>query len=123
MWGNELACYPTNTDVSSYMLPAARMFGWVANTVLLTHWGKVDRKQNRRLIDNVVDTINIWLNGLIPDTILSGYVETISAENPQTDVIAGITKYHIHLAPCSPNREMDFILEYDAEAAGAALSL
>lgn len=123
LWGNELACYPAETDPSEYMLPVSRMFGWVGNTVLLTHWKKVDRKQNRRLIDNVVDTTNIWLNGLTPDTLLAGRVETISAENPQTDVIAGKTTYHIFLAPCSPNREMDFILEYDADGAAAALSL
>lgn len=123
LWGNELACFPANNDVSEYMLTDMRMFGWVGNTTLLTHWKKVDRKQNRRLIDNVVDTTNIWLNGLTPDTILAGRIETISAENPQADVIAGITKYHINLAPCSPNREMDFILEYDADGAAAALSL
>lgn len=36
------------------------MFGYVAQTVTLTFWGKLDSKMTRRLIDCIIDTVNIW---------------------------------------------------------------
>ena len=33
-WGNETACYPSNTDVTDYFYCVSRMFGWVANTTI-----------------------------------------------------------------------------------------
>ena len=42
------------------------MFDWVGNTLIRTFWSKLDRPMNRRLIDNILDTGNIWLNGRAP---------------------------------------------------------
>ena len=30
------------------------------------------------------------------------------------DLLAGIARFHVYVTPPSPNREIDFILEYDA---------
>ena len=50
LWGNETACYPADTDVKNYFTCVSRMFGWVANSLILTYWSKVDKKMTRRLI-------------------------------------------------------------------------
>ena len=114
-WGNESACYPANTDVTDYFYCVSRMFGWVANSVILSVWSKVDRNLNRRLIESVVDSLNIWLNGLMADgKILGGRIEFLEAENTETDLMAGKAKFHIYLTPPSPAKELDFVVEYDA---------
>lgn len=113
-WGNETACYPANTDVTDYFYCVSRMFSWVANSVILSAWGKVDRKLNKRLIESVVDSLNIWLNGLMADeVILGGRIEFLEEENTETDLMAGKAKFHIYLTPPSPAKELDFVLEYD----------
>lgn len=113
-WGNESACYPANTDVTDYFYCVSRMFGWVANTVILSVWSKVDRKLNKRLIESVVQSLNLWLNGLMAEeVILGGRIEFLEEENTETDLMAGIAHFHIYLTPPSPAKELDFVLEYD----------
>lgn len=113
-WGNESACYPSNTDVTDYFYNVSRMFQWVGNSVILSVWSKVDRNLRPRLIESITQSLNIWLNGLASEErILGGRIEFLEAENPVTDLMAGIAHFHIYLTPCSPAKELDFVLEYD----------
>lgn len=122
-WGNYTACYPTNTDVKDFMISVSRTFDWVANTLITTFWGYLDTPMTRRLIDTILDTCNIWLNGLKgADIILGGRCEMIESENPVTNLMQGIVKLHIYLTPPSPAQEIDFTLEYDASYLTAALT-
>lgn len=121
-WGNYTACYPSNTDVKDYFIPVSRMFDWVGNTVIRTFWSKLDKPMNRRLIDNVLDTCNIWLNGLVGmGYLLGARTEMVEAENPLTDLMAGIIRIHIFMTPPSPAQEINFVLEYDASYVTSAL--
>ncbi len=120
---NYTACYPANTDVKDYFIPVSRMFDWVANTVIRTFWHKLDKPMMPRLIDNVLDTCNIWLNGLVGSGYLLGArAEIISDENPTTDLMAGIIRVHIYMTPPSPMQQCDFTLEYDANYVAAAFA-
>lgn len=121
-WGNYTGCYPANTDVKDYMIPISRMFGWVGNTLIKTFWSKLDQPMTRRLIDNILDTANIWLNGLVGQNyLLGGRVEMNEDENPLSNLMAGYIKLHVYLTPPGPAQEIDFVLEYDASYATAAL--
>lgn len=123
LWGNQTACYPADTDVKNYFIPVSRMFGWVANTLILTYWSKVDKKMTRRLIDSIVDSVNIWLNGLVAEEqLLGGRVEFKDDENSTAALMAGKAVFHIYMTPPSPAQELDFVLEYDAEYVSAALA-
>lgn len=113
-WGNRTAIYPASTDVKDAFIPVRRMFSWVGNTLVQTFWQRVDAPLNRRQIDTIVDSANIWLNGLAArQFILGGRVEFLAEENPTTDLMDGIARFHVYITPPSPNREIDFILEYD----------
>lgn len=123
LWGNETACYPANTDVKDYFLCVSRMFGWVANSLILTYWNKVDSKFTRRFVDTVVDSVNIWLNGLISEEkLLGGRIEFLHEENPVTSLASGKAVFHIFLTPPSPAKEIEFVLEYDPSYVTAALT-
>lgn len=115
-WGNRTAKYPGGTDVKDTFIPIRRMFSWIGNTLIQTYWQKVDAPLNRRQIDTIVDSANMWLNGLTArEYILGGRVEFLETENPTTDLMDGIARFHVYITPPSPNREIDFILEYDPQ--------
>lgn len=113
-WGNRTGTYPGVTDVKDAFLPIRRMFNWIGNTLVLTWWQKLDAPVTRRLVETVLDSNNIWLNGLSArEIILGGRVTFDETENPVTDTMDGIIKFHVYVTPPSPAREIDFILEYD----------
>lgn len=120
--GNYTACYPANTDVKDQFIPISRMFDWVGNTTIRTFWSKLDRPMNRRLIDNILDTSNIWLNGQVAaEHLLGARAEMLEEENNLLDLMAGIIHIHIYITPPSPMQECDFTLEYDVNYVQAAL--
>lgn len=121
-WGNMTACYPSNTDTKDFFIPVGRMFAWVASTLILTYWGKVDKPMTRRLIDNIIDSTNIWLNGLqAEEKILGGRVEFREDENTDVALMAGQMTFHVYLTPPSPAQEIRFKMEYDVAYLKAAL--
>lgn len=114
LWGNRTGAYPGSTDVKDTFIPVRRMFNWVANTIILTFWQKVDDPTNKRLIDTVVDSLNIWLNGLTArGPLLGGRIEFQQDENPTTDLLNGIVRFHVYFAPPTPAEDMEFVLEFD----------
>jgi len=122
LWGNYTGCYPASTDVKDYFIPIRRMFNWVTCTLIRTFWDRVDMPMNRRLIDSIVDSANIWMNGLAGSGyILGGRVEYNAEENPDSVLMAGQIKLHVYITPPSPMQELDFVLEYDASYVEAAL--
>lgn len=113
-WGNYTACYPVNTDVKDYFIPISRMFKWVDNTLVKTFWIKVDNPSNRRLVESILDSANIWMNGLAgKEFVYGGRFELLENENPIQDTMAGRFKVHNFFASPPPAQEIDFVSEYD----------
>ena len=123
LWGSYTATYGISTDVKDYMLPVSRMFGWVGSTLIRTFWSKLDRPMTKLLIGSIVDSANIWFNGLVSEgKLLGGRVEYIESENTLTDLMAGIVNLHVYMTPPSPAQEIDFVLEYDVAYVTSALA-
>lgn len=113
-WGNFTSEFPSNTDVKDYFLPIRRMFNWIANELILTFWSKIDDPLNKRLIQSVIDSAQIWLNGLTArGALLGGRVELLDTDNTTTDLMAGIINFRLYITPPSPAQEIVFIQEYD----------
>ncbi|MDU5945829.1 MAG: phage tail sheath family protein [Paenibacillus macerans] len=113
-WGNYTGAYPAVTDPKDCFIPIRRMFNWVGNSLVLTYWQKVDDPMNKRLTQTVVDSINIWLNGLTSSgNLLGGRVEFRAEDNPTTSLMAGIIRFKIFLTPPGPAQELVMDLEYD----------
>lgn len=114
LWGNRTAAYPANTDPKDSFLAIRRMFDWHGNTFLLTYWQKVDKPVNRVLIETLIDSENIRLNGLTSrGFLLGGRMEFRAAENPTTDLMNGVIRFHTYLTPPTPAEEIEDVLEYD----------
>lgn len=115
-WGNRSTAYPSNTDVKDTFITNRRMFNWVGNTLITTFWSKIDDPTNKRLIETVVDSANIWLNGLTAKgALLGGRVEYREDENTTTDVMDGKIRFHVYITPPAPARDIEFIQEYDPD--------
>lgn len=115
-WGEYCACAPGSSDPKDMYCNTARMVNYVANTCVLTFWSKLDRKLTPRFAASITDTVNIWLNGLVNQGhLLGARCELIAAENPTTDLMAGIIRPHIFMAVPGPAQQIDFIVEIDTE--------
>jgi phage tail sheath protein FI len=113
-WGNRTGAYPVITDPKDAFIPIRRMFDWIGNEFILTLWQKLDKPMTKRLIRTVVNSYNVRLNGLAArECILGGRIEFLEAENPITDLMDGILRFHLSLTPPSPAEQIVAILEYD----------
>lgn len=114
LWGSRTSAYPGSSDIKDTFIPVRRMFNWIANTLVLTHWQKVDDPTNRRLVETLVDSANIWFNGLAAqEMILGGRVAFLESENPVTDLLNGVFRLHYYVAPPPPAEDIEEVIEYD----------
>jgi phage tail sheath protein FI len=112
-WGNRTACYPGVTDVKDMFIPVRRTFDYVGNTIVLTIWQKVDEPGNRRLIDAVVNSLQLWLDGLTnQEALLGARIEFRHDENPTTEILNGHYVFHVYIAVPTPAEWLDFRIEY-----------
>ncbi len=115
-WGNRTAAYPANTDVKDCFIPVRRMFDWIGNEFILTFWQKVDAPMTPRLIRTIINSYNVRLNGLSArEFILGGRIEFMSTENPTTDLLNGILRFHIYMTPPPPAEQIWGIFEFDPD--------
>jgi hypothetical protein len=119
LWGNRTSCFPGITDIKDSFIPCRRMANFIENNLIVNTWQKVDNPMNKRLIESVTDTTNIWLNGYVGrDMLLGARVGFLPQENPETDLSNGIIRIHIwYLAP-PPAETIEFILEVDTSYFG-----
>jgi len=115
-WGNRTGAFPGNTDPKDAFIPIRRMFIWVGNTIVLTYWRKVSFPLIPRVIETIIDSINIWLNGLASrQFILGGRAEFLRDDNPLTSLLDGSAVFRLRISPPPPLEDAEFILQYDPE--------
>jgi len=115
-WGGRMSCYPGNTDPKDCQEPIRRMFNWYQNTFILTYFQKVDAPMTRRLIQTILRSENIRLEGYTSrEIILGGRIAFEEKENPIIDLIDGIIRFHLYFTPPPAAREIDCAFEFDTE--------
>ncbi|MBQ7478242.1 MAG: phage tail sheath family protein [Selenomonadaceae bacterium] len=123
VWGNRTSDYPSNTDVKDNFINERRMFNWIGNTLVTSFWSRIDDPTNKRLIESIVNSANIWFNGLTAaGAILGGRVEFLEEENQKTALMDGIIKFHVYATPCVPARDIEFVMEFDPDYFAALFS-
>lgn len=115
-WGVQTTAYPSNSDVKDNQIINRRMFNWVANTLVTTFWSKIDDPTNKGLIRTVVDSANIWLNGLVNrGALLGAEVAFRKEDNPDTELMNGKLRFHVGMTPPAAARKIEFDQEYMPE--------
>lgn len=115
-WGHRTSCYPGNTDPKDTFISVRRVFIYEQNQFILTYWQKVDKPGNRKLIENIVDSKNIDLNGKTArGFILGGRIVFLEEENALTELIDGTYSFHLYITPPTPAREIKGLFEFDPD--------
>ena len=116
-WGNNTAAYPDSTDPKDRWIACRRMFSWWGNTIIQTYFSRVDNPMNTRLIENIVDSENIRGNSFVARGYVAGAsVEFRDTDNPDADLLNGIVRFKVNLAPYVPAEDIEFVLEFDTNA-------
>lgn len=114
LWGPRTSCYPGNTDAKDAFISVRRVFIHEQKLFILTYWQKVDKPGNRKLIENIVDSKNIDLNGKTArGFLLGGRIEFMKEENPVTNLLNGAYTFHLYLTPPTPATEIKGLFELD----------
>lgn len=116
LWGNRTAAYPDNTAPQDSIIPVREMFNWVQNSLIVRYWSRIDDPMNRRLIEAIVDEANIWLNGLVGNSLIGASVVFERTDNPVEDLANGKIIFRVKITPPSSAQEIVFLVEYDAVA-------
>lgn len=113
-WGNKTACYPGNKDVKDFWISVRRFFVWYKNRFVLTHFNQVDAPMTPRLIERILSTERIFLNGLERmEAILGGDILFVPEDNPPTDLMAGILTFHAPITPPPAAERIVCKMQYD----------
>ncbi|HEY3376581.1 MAG TPA: hypothetical protein VGL77_03720, partial [Armatimonadota bacterium] len=101
LWGNYTAAYPGSTDALFVWRNYRRMFNWLENTYRLTMMQKVDQPGNLRQIESIVNSEQIYLNGLSAQGCLVGkpLVEFRREDNPTTSLLNGRYRFRTSATP------------------------
>lgn len=121
-WGNNTGCYPENTDLKDYRIACRRMFSFVANYFILQYQQRLDASMNRRTVDDIVNSFNIWGNSLVSQGMCAGLrMEYDEGENKEEDLLNGHIKVNIFLAPYTPLEYIQASEEFDITTLQAAI--
>ena len=114
LFGNYSSAYPSTTDSKDTFLCVRRMLQHIGNTIILTFWSFVDQPLNRRLIETVETSVQLYLNGLSASgALLSGTIQFAEEDNPLTELIAGNIKFHLSCGFVVPSQCIEFDIEFD----------
>lgn len=122
-YGNNTGCYPENTDPKDRWIGCRRMFDYVANYFVTEYRKRLDGNQNRRLVDDIINSFNIWGNSLVAAGMCAGLrAEYRSEENSHDDILAGRLKLRIYFAPYTPAEYINTVMEFDVSALEAEMA-
>lgn len=115
-WGGRMACYPSNTDPKDCQDAIRRFFNWYEAQFILTYFSKIDQPLTRRLIQTFLKSEQIKLDGYTArEIILGGSISFADTENPLTDLIDGVIRFHLRITPPPATREVEGIFEFDPD--------
>ncbi len=113
-WGNRTGCYPSNTDPKDAFIPIRRFMNWYQNTFILTYFSQVDGPITKRFIQRILKSEQIRLDGFTSRGLINGgRISYLSGENPLTDIMDGLLRFHLWLSPPPPARSIEGIFEFD----------
>ncbi len=123
MWGNNTACYPDNDQQKDRWIVCRRMFSFVRNYFINTYKKRLDDLTNLRVIDDIVNSFNIFGNSLKSTGGCAGLrMEYLDSDNSKEQLLAGHLIVRIYFAPYSPVEYILAIQKFDIDAINAELT-
>lgn len=123
LWGNYSAAYPDSYDPKDKFWCIRRFFSWHANNFITTYFDNVDDPTNKKLIDSIVDSENIVMNGYVAAGACAGATIAVSEKNTADTLMEGKLYFEQKITPFPPAQEIVDTLSFDPDALTEALSL
>ena len=115
-WGGRMACYPSNTDPKDCQDAIRRFFNWYQATFILTYFTKVDSPMTKRLIQTILKSEQVRLDGYTSrEVILGGTISFNEDMNPTTDLMDGIMRFSLRFTPPPAARDIETTFEFDVD--------
>ncbi|HYE80875.1 MAG TPA: phage tail sheath protein [Clostridia bacterium] len=118
LWGPHMANYTYAAE--SGIKPedlfdcTVRMQGYLKNTFQENYLVNVDQPFNRRQIDQILDSAQLWLNSLIADrALLYGSISFNTQSNPADQLAAGNFVFDVNYTSVPPGKSITFEIQYD----------
>ena len=118
LWGPHMANYTyaaeANIKPEDMFDCTIRMQGYLKNTFQANYLVNVDQPFNRRQIDQILDSAQIWLNSLIADgALLLGNIGFEALSNPGSQIAAGNFVFNVGYTSVPPGKSVTFDIQYD----------
>jgi len=114
IWGNETCAYPSSEDPKDRYIMTRRIFDFIGNQFVLKFIEKVDDPTNKRLIESVVDSFNMYLNGLASaGMITKGKISFDYTSATYENLLEGKLKFITRLSGNTPAKEIVHTTEFD----------
>ena len=82
----------------------------------MSYFAKVDKPLTRRLVQTFLKSEQIKLDGYaVREIILGGSISFDGSENPVTDLIDGIMRFHLRITPPPAARDIEVVFEFDTD--------
>ena len=122
-WGNYTAAAPLSTDPREVFIPVRRVFNFLTAILVTNYISKLDHPINRRMIEGLLHSANIYLNSLTAQgVLLGGRLEFRKEDNTTTNLMNGILNFRLYVTPPSPAQALIFKLEIDTDYYAALIS-
>lgn len=82
----------------------------------------MDHPFNRRQIEQILDSAQVWLNSLIADgALLLGNISFNEHSNPQGELAAGNFVFNVNYTSVPAGKSITFEIQYDPEGLAALI--
>lgn len=114
LWGNRVSIYPDEDDPKDSFIACRRMLNWLSNTLAINYFSRIDNPLNRRLVESVIDEVNLFIAGLTSQgVLLGGRVAFLEDDNPTINLADGLMKFRVYVGLVTPARHIEFSLTFD----------
>lgn len=119
LWGPHMANYDdtnkANIQPEDFFDASIRMLQYLSNSFQKDYMGMVDNPFDRRQIETVLDSAQVWLNGLVAQgALLFAEIQFNKADNPTADVAAGEFVFKVKSTTTPPGKAITFNIQYDS---------
>ena len=113
-WGNHTGVADSG-DVKDKFIPVRRMLNYLINTFTITYLSRLDMPLNRRQIDSILNSANIWLSGLTSRGALLGATISLDPDLTTADLLDGHIRFKIYYAAPPPAQAITVTFEYNPD--------
>ncbi|MBR1645184.1 MAG: hypothetical protein IJ774_05425 [Selenomonadaceae bacterium] len=121
-WGNYTSAFPDDSNPINF-ISVRRMMNWICNMLTVNFFSRIDSPMNRVLVDAVLDSVRLWLNGLAKSgAILGGDIAFLEEDNPTNELALGNMVFRMDVGFAVPAQKIQFTVQFNHEYFSALFS-